>query len=299
MVKIKNPDENLLNGNHTIAIGDSDIKISTNDITDSKRFVSFSFFLIDYSKCQRYVYWQLFFRYLFFLLCNRSLNVPHRSLPDIPISDPNQLDTNSDLYATVGDKVGDKPHGQSRKQFYGLNDYDFVRVVFILLKYLFAHFSDWNDLRLFHFSASSGVKKQISVSQHSSISQADDCSSPYARVRSHAYDKVRPAEHPYAQVKSVGDNANNRPSTSTATAPNNNSKVENNNPSENESLSRRSSRESLLDSVDGRQHQVSEIYFFIAHKFALIKCHTFLLFQINFMLLLSIAKKYSFEFLMS
>lgn len=41
MVKIKNPDENLLNGNHTIAIGDSDIKISTNDITDSKRFALF------------------------------------------------------------------------------------------------------------------------------------------------------------------------------------------------------------------------------------------------------------------
>lgn len=38
MVKIKNPDENLLNGNHTISIGDSDAKISTNDITDSKRF---------------------------------------------------------------------------------------------------------------------------------------------------------------------------------------------------------------------------------------------------------------------
>lgn len=47
------------------------------------------------------------------------------------------------------------------------------------------------------------MKKLASVSQHSSISQADDVSSPYARVRSppHAYDKVRPAEHPYAQVK--------------------------------------------------------------------------------------------------
>lgn len=38
MVKIKNPDEHLLNGNHTISIGDSDVRISTNDITDSKRF---------------------------------------------------------------------------------------------------------------------------------------------------------------------------------------------------------------------------------------------------------------------
>lgn len=41
MVKIKNPDENLLNGNHTISItGDSDVKISHNDITDSKRFLA-------------------------------------------------------------------------------------------------------------------------------------------------------------------------------------------------------------------------------------------------------------------
>lgn len=107
------------------------------------------------------------------------------------------------------------------------------------------------------FTAASSVKKQISVSQHSSISQADDCSSPYARVRSqaHAYDKVRPAEHPYAQVKSIGDNAN-RPSTSNSIAPINNLNTENNNPNDNDSLSRRSSRESLLDSVDGRQ-QVS------------------------------------------
>lgn len=45
-----------------------------------------------------------------------------------------------------------------------------------------------------------------SISQHSSISQADDVSSPYARVRSpsHAYDKVRPTEHPYAQVTTAG-----------------------------------------------------------------------------------------------
>lgn len=46
------------------------------------------------------------------------------------------------------------------------------------------------------------MKKQVSVSQHSSISQADDISSPYARVKSppHSYDKVRHAEHPYAQL---------------------------------------------------------------------------------------------------
>lgn len=114
------------------------------------------------------------------------------------------------------------------------------------------------DILRMLFAASSNVKKQISVSQHSSISQADDCSSPYARVRSqtHAYDKVRPAEHPYAQVKSINDNGN-RPSTSAAATASSNQNAENNNPNDNDPLSRRSSRESLLDSVDGRQHQVS------------------------------------------
>lgn len=67
------------------------------------------------------------------------------------------------------------------------------------------------------------MKKLASVSQHSSISQADDVSSPYARVRSppHAYDKVRPAEHPYAQVKAgpTSTIADNSPS-STNDVPN-------------------------------------------------------------------------------
>lgn len=54
--------------------------------------------------------------------------------------------------------------------------------------------------------ANVSAKKLASISQHSSISQADDVSSPYARVRSpsHAYDKVRPTEHPYAQVTIAG-----------------------------------------------------------------------------------------------
>lgn len=49
-------------------------------------------------------------------------------------------------------------------------------------------------------AAPPNLKKQISGSQHSSISQADDFSSPYARVRSppHDYDKVKREEHPYA-----------------------------------------------------------------------------------------------------
>lgn len=40
------------------------------------------------------------------------------------------------------------------------------------------------------------------MSQHSSISQADDVSSPYSRVKGlpHDYAKVRGTEHPYAQL---------------------------------------------------------------------------------------------------
>ncbi|XP_059609908.1 uncharacterized protein LOC132257141 isoform X2 [Phlebotomus argentipes] len=92
----------------------------------------------------------------------KSSNAPHRSLPDIPASDQAAVDTNSDLYATVGDKVQGRPQGRSP----------------------------------------SSLKKQ-SVSQHSSLSQADDVSSPYASVRSpsHAYDKIRKTEHPYAQLQ--------------------------------------------------------------------------------------------------
>uniref|UniRef100_A0A182QG54 Uncharacterized protein n=1 Tax=Anopheles farauti TaxID=69004 RepID=A0A182QG54_9DIPT len=99
----------------------------------------------------------------------RTSNAPHRSLPDIPIAEP-AGDNNSELYATVGDKVQDLPQGRS---------------------------------------PSTSLKKQTSVSQHSSISQADDISSPYARVRSppHAYDKLRRMEHPYAQVAQPAGNA--------------------------------------------------------------------------------------------
>uniref|UniRef100_A0A336LB76 CSON002858 protein n=1 Tax=Culicoides sonorensis TaxID=179676 RepID=A0A336LB76_CULSO len=95
----------------------------------------------------------------------RVANAPHRSLPDLPaeIGDVGG-DNNSDLYATVGDKTQQKINEKSPTT----------------------------------------LKKQTSISQHSSISQADEFSSPYARVRSppHAYDKVKRAEHPYAQVGS-------------------------------------------------------------------------------------------------
>lgn len=89
----------------------------------------------------------------------------------------------------------------------------------------------------------------MSVSQHSSISQADDCSSPYARVRSpsHAYDKVRPAEHPYAQLKGADGANRSTPSASTSNA------ISETNGINGESLSRRDSQQSLLDTIDGRQ----------------------------------------------
>lgn len=44
----------------------------------------------------------------------RSSNTHNRSLPDIPTLEA-VGDTNSELYATVGDKVLDKPQGRSRE----------------------------------------------------------------------------------------------------------------------------------------------------------------------------------------
>lgn len=49
---------------------------------------------------------------------------------------------------------------------------------------------------------SANIEKLANTSQHSSMNQADDHTSPYARVKSpaHAYDKLKKTEHPYAQV---------------------------------------------------------------------------------------------------
>ncbi|EAA10606.5 AGAP004608-PA [Anopheles gambiae str. PEST] len=131
MVKLTNPEDTLLPTGSNMAINAS--ASTANDVESSNK---------------------------------RTSNAPHRSLPDIPIAEPTG-DNNSELYATVGDKVQDLPQGRS---------------------------------------PSASLKKQTSVSQHSSISQADDISSPYARVRSppHAYDKLRRMEHPYAQVAQAG-----------------------------------------------------------------------------------------------
>ncbi|XP_073817687.1 uncharacterized protein isoform X2 [Musca autumnalis] len=100
----------------------------------------------------------------------RASTAAHRSLPDIPVAEANG-DTGSELYETVADKMLMDAQNQNK-------------------------------------SPTPSLKKQISVSQHSSISQADDVSSPYSRVKNspHDYAKVRPTEHPYAQL--------NAPSTS-------------------------------------------------------------------------------------
>ncbi|XP_053945191.1 serine-rich adhesin for platelets isoform X1 [Anastrepha ludens] len=105
----------------------------------------------------------------------RASTAAHRSLPDIPVGDANG-DNGSELYETVADKrILDEGNNGNK-------------------------------------SPTPSLKKQTSVSQHSSISQADDVSSPYSRVRNppHDYAKVRNTEHPYAQV--------NPPSTSAAAA---------------------------------------------------------------------------------
>ncbi|XP_023035669.1 flocculation protein FLO11 isoform X2 [Drosophila willistoni] len=102
----------------------------------------------------------------------RSSTAAHRSLPDIPVAESN--DNGSELYETVADKqLVDARNAHSQ-------------------------------------SPQPSMKKQTSVSQHSSISQADDVSSPYSRVKGlpHDYAKVRATEHPYAQL--------NAPSTSNA-----------------------------------------------------------------------------------
>lgn len=167
----------------------------------------------------------------------RSINVGHRSLPDIPI--PDKIDTGSDLYATVGEKAGDVHRTQNRKSSNQCCPTYFTTQVFGM-----THFSST-------YIASLGATKQINHSQHSSTSQPDD-SSPYARVRSssHAYDKVRPAEeHPYAQIVKLTDENENRPTTS-----NNNLNTANNNRTDDESSS---SRESLRDTVDSAPHQAS------------------------------------------
>ncbi|KMZ04556.1 uncharacterized protein Dsimw501_GD18646, isoform C [Drosophila simulans] len=113
----------------------------------------------------------------------RSSTAAHRSLPDIPVAESN--DNGSELYETVADKqLVDGRNARSQ-------------------------------------SPQPSMKKQTSVSQHSSISQADDVSSPYSRVKGlpHDYAKVRGTEHPYAQLNAPStSHAANHGSTAAAAA---------------------------------------------------------------------------------
>ncbi|XP_055848813.1 serine-rich adhesin for platelets isoform X2 [Episyrphus balteatus] len=138
MVKLKNPDDQIIINNVDHTTSQNDLNLSTISNGDSEK---------------------------------RASSAPHRSLPDIPINDT--VDNGSELYETVADKLAGKTQDKSPNP---------------------------------------SLKKQTSVSQHSSISQADDFSSPYSRVKNapHDYAKVRNMEHPYAQL--------NAPSTSSAVA---------------------------------------------------------------------------------
>ncbi|XP_020813517.1 flocculation protein FLO11 [Drosophila serrata] len=113
----------------------------------------------------------------------RSSTAAHRSLPDIPVAESN--DNGSELYETVADK----------------------------------QLLDTRNAR--NQSPQPSLKKQTSVSQHSSISQADDVSSPYSRVKGlpHDYAKLRGTEHPYAQLNAPStSHAANHGSTAAAAA---------------------------------------------------------------------------------
>lgn len=94
------------------------------------------------------------------MIFRSSANAPHRSLPDIPQVET-VCDNNSELYATVGDKLQEKPQDKN----------------------------------------SSSAQKLANISQHSSLSQADVSSPyARVRSPAHAYDKLKKTEHPYAQV---------------------------------------------------------------------------------------------------
>lgn len=135
----------------------------------------------------------------------KSTNPPHRSLPDIPSIPTNEAcDNNSELYATVGDKVQDKSDGKGPE-----------------------------------------TQKHSNLSQHSSISQADDPSSPYAQVRSpHAYDKLKRVEHPYAQVVQPGTKG----SIAQVVLENDDDEDENENSIMEDPISHRDSSQNLLNS---------------------------------------------------
>lgn len=80
-------------------------------------------------------------------------------MPDIPIVEA-VCDNNSELYATVGDKLQEKTQGKSP----------------------------------------SNGKKLADISQHSSMADDTTSPYARVRSPAHAYDKLKKTEHPYAQV---------------------------------------------------------------------------------------------------
>lgn len=112
MVKIKNPDDQLINTNGAAEIV-NDLKTITaaqnGEKSNEKRF--------EFNFCFKYLL--SIYRVINFF---RVSNAPHRSLPDIPISDPIATgggtgDTGSDLYATVGDKsASEKLHADRNRK---------------------------------------------------------------------------------------------------------------------------------------------------------------------------------------
>ncbi|KAF5275872.1 hypothetical protein FQR65_LT04111 [Abscondita terminalis] len=97
-----------------------------------------------------------------------TLNSSRRSLPDIPLDG---LCIDTDNYARNGDNSSDlyatvEPYASGKRH-----------------------------------TLPNGIDAKPSISQHSSISQADDSLSPYARVKEHPYAKLKKTEHPYDHVQ--------------------------------------------------------------------------------------------------
>lgn len=179
MVKLKNPDDQIIINNVDHTTSQNDLNLSTVSNGDSEK---------------------------------RASSAPHRSLPDIPINDT--VDNGSELYETVADKLAGKTQDKSPNP---------------------------------------SLKKQTSVSQHSSISQADDFSSPYSRVKNspHDYAKVRNMEHPYAQL--------NAPSTSSAAGGSSNQltfEAVGVMPNDNSESHRGSNQSLLVGPTDGQQEMI-------------------------------------------
>lgn len=105
MVKLKNPDHNSTND--VIAVSRCEFERYKLEI---ERFRFLFLFRVKFNSIKLNIQNVQY--------CVRSSTAPHlghRSLPDIPISEPPTGDTGSyDLYATVGDKVAEKPQGRSR-----------------------------------------------------------------------------------------------------------------------------------------------------------------------------------------